>query len=138
MLAGLALVGAIAGVAVADITDYKVAGSVQLDYLAVPTEEFPRSSTLDATTVELSFKVSRDFTPHASATIKACFACHGVELAMIYVDLRAADEFTVRVGRFTPELGSFPQRYDPANHRTSDKPLIYDMGRMLRLRDWNE
>jgi hypothetical protein len=70
--------------------------------------------------------------------VKACFACHGVELAMIYVDLRAADEFTVRIGRMTPELGSFPSRYDPANHRTSDKPLIYDMGRMLRLRDWNE
>ena len=29
-------------------------------------------------------------------------------------------------------------RHDPANHNTSDKPLVYDMGRMLRLRQWNE
>jgi len=28
-------------------------------------------------------------------------------------------------------------RHDPANHCLSDKPLAYDMGRMLRLRDWN-
>src|SRR6185503_19722901 len=32
--------------------------------------------------------------------------------------------------------GAFNLRHDPANHRLSDKPLPYDMGRMLRLRQW--
>ncbi len=57
---------------------------------------------------------------------------------MAYVELRAADELRVRVGRMTPELGAFPLRHDPANHDTSDKPLPYDMGRMLRVFEWNE
>jgi hypothetical protein len=48
-----------------------------------------------------------------------------------------ADELNFRVGRFNPAFGDFPLRHDPANHRTSDKPLPYDMGRMLRLREWN-
>ena len=68
-----------------------------------------------------------------SANVKVCVACHGLEVGMAYVDLRAADELNVRVGRFTPAFGSFPLRHDPANHRTSDKPLPYDMGRMLAL-----
>ena len=41
------------------------------------------------------------------------------------------------MGRFSPSFGSFNLRHDPANHRLSDKPLPYDMGRMLRLRGWN-
>src|SRR5262249_437537 len=60
------------------------------------------------------------------------------EAAAAFVDLRAADELSVRVGRLTPEFGSFPQRGDPANHRTNDKPLPYDMGRMLHRTEWNE
>ena len=56
---------------------------------------------------------------------------------MAFVDLRVVDELNFRVGRFTPAFGDFPLRHDPANHRTSDKPLPYDMGRMLRLREWN-
>jgi len=67
-----------------------------------------------------------------------CFACHGFEAAAAFVDLRAGDELSVRIGRLTPEFGSFPQRSDPANHRTNDKPLPYDMGRMLHRSDWNE
>jgi hypothetical protein len=70
--------------------------------------------------------------------VKVCFACHGFEAAAAFVDLRAADELSVRIGRLTPEFGSFPQRGDPANHRTNDKPLPYDMGRMLHHREWNE
>jgi hypothetical protein len=117
---------------------YQFAGSVQLDYLAVPTEPASRATTLDGTTIELSLKLAMDFTPNASATVKTCFACHGFELGMAHVDLRVADELVVRIGRMTPSFGSFPARHDPANHRTSDKPLVYDMGRMLQLRAWNE
>jgi hypothetical protein len=115
-----------------------IAGSLQLDYLAVPTSSHIRATTLDGMTAELSLKMSIDFTNDASATVKVCFACHGFEAAAAFVDLRAADELSVRIGRLTPEFGSFPQRGDPANHRTNDKPLPYDMGRMLHHTDWNE
>jgi hypothetical protein len=70
--------------------------------------------------------------------VKLCVACHGPELSMAYFDMRASDALNIRVGRFTPAFGNFPQRSDPANHRTSDKPLPYDMGRMLHFRDWGE
>ena len=114
------------------------AGSIQLDYLAVPTEAKARRFTLDGATVELSLKLNVDLSPSASASVKVCFSCHGFEAGMAYVDLRAADELRLRVGRMTPSFGAFPQRHDPANHKTSDKPLPYDMGRMLRRGDWNE
>jgi hypothetical protein len=56
---------------------------------------------------------------------------------MAYIDLSVSDELRFRVGRFTPAFGEFSLRHDPANHRTVDKPLPYDMGRMVRLREWN-
>jgi hypothetical protein len=114
------------------------AGSIQLDYLAVPTEHPARRFTLDGATIELSLKLSVDLSANASASVKVCFACHGFEAGMAYVDLHASDALHLRVGRMTPSFGAFPQRHDPANHRTSDKPLPYDMGRMLRRDDWNE
>ena len=114
------------------------AGSLQLDYLAVPTDSHANATSFDGMTAELSLKMSIDFTHNASASVKVCFACHGFEAAAAFVDLRAADELGVRIGRLTPEFGSFPQRGDPANHRTNDKPLPYDMGRMLRHAEWNE
>jgi hypothetical protein len=114
------------------------AGSVQLDYLAVPSDSPPRQSTLDGSTVELSLRLAVDISSASSAHVKVCFACHGFEAGMAFVDLRASDELRLRVGRMIPELGAFPVRHDPANHDTSDKPLPYDMGRMLRLREWNE
>jgi hypothetical protein len=128
---------AVAAVARAE-THRTIAGSLQLDYLMVPTNANIRATTLDGMTAELSLKMSIDFSSNASASVKVCFACHGFEAAAAFVDLRAADELTVRVGRLTPEFGSFPQRGDPANHRTNDKPLPYDMGRMLHHTDWNE
>ncbi len=129
-----------AGAAIAradDSLERNFAGSVQLDYMAVPTEEIGRDQALDGATVELSLKLAMDFGEHVSSNVKVCVACHGLEVGMAFFDLRAADELNVRVGRFTPAFGEFPLRHDPANHRTSDKPLPYDMGRMLRLREWN-
>ena len=113
------------------------AGSVQLDYMSVPTEEIGRDDALDGATVELSLKLAMDFGDHVSSNVKVCVACHGLEVGMAFFDLRAADELNFRVGRFTPAFGEFPLRHDPANHRTSDKPLPYDMGRMLRSDEWN-
>jgi hypothetical protein len=114
------------------------AGSVQLDYLAVPTDPHARDNTLDGATVELSLKLTKDFNKTTSANVKVCYACHGFEVGMAYVELRAADELRLRVGRMTPAFGSFPLRSDPANHMTSDKPLPYDMGRMIHRTEWNE
>jgi hypothetical protein len=134
-LAGLARADPAATSATARRT---IAGSVQLDYLVVPTGSHINATTFDGMTAELALKMSVDFTSNASVSVKLCFACHGFEAAAAYIDLRAADELRVRVGRLTPEFGSFPQRGDPANHRTNDKPLPYDMGRMLHHTDWNE
>ncbi len=114
------------------------AGSVQLDYLAIPSTRIGRDIALDGATAELSLKLVADLGHNVSASVKLCYGCHGAEVGMAYFDLRVADELTFRVGRFTPSFGSFPLRHDPANHRTSDKPLPYDMGRMVRLREWNE
>ena len=112
------------------------AGSAQLDYLAVPTDDAARRFSLDGFTTELSLKLAVDFTDHISANVKVCYGCHGFEAGMAYFDFRVFDELNFRVGRFSPSFGDFPLRHDPANHRTSDKPLVYDMGRMLRLREW--
>lgn len=112
-------------------------GSVQLDYLAVPTDSIARDQTLDGATVELSLKMITDHSDNITSSVKVCVACHGLEVGMAFFDLRMGDSFNVRVGRFTPSFGEFPLRHDPANHRTSDKPLPYDMGRMLRIREWN-
>jgi hypothetical protein len=120
-----------------DTLERNFAGSIQLDYMAVPSESVGRQIALDAATAEVSMKVTQDFGDNVSASIKLCVACHGIEAGMAFFDLRVADELNFRVGRFTPQFGSFPIRYDPANHRTSDKPLPYDMGRMLRFSEWN-
>jgi hypothetical protein len=115
-----------------------LAGSIQLDVMAVPSRDTGRDIALDGATAEVSIKITNDFSSTLSASVKACFACHGPEVGMALFDIRMADALNVRVGRFTPSFGEFPARHDPANHRTSDKPLIYDMGRMVRLADWNE
>lgn len=114
------------------------AGSLQLDYLAVPTDRDARSKVFDGTTAEVSLKVTQELGSYATASVKVCFACHGFEVGMGLVELRANSAFRVRVGRMTPAFGAFPQRHDPANHLTSDKPLPYDMGRMLARTAWNE
>ena len=136
-LATAAVVLVAASPARADKTERNFAGSIQLDYMAVPSDSVGRKLALDGATAEVSLKVTQDFGDRMSASIKLCVACHGVETGMAYFDLRVADELSFRVGRFTPQFGAFPIRHDPANHRTSDKPLPYDMGRMLRLTDWN-
>jgi hypothetical protein len=114
------------------------AGSVQLNYMAIPSQDTGRKIALDGASAEVSLKLAMDFTRRITANVKMCYACHGMEVGMAYFDLRVADELNFRVGRFTPAFGDFPLRHDPANHRTSDKPLPYDMGRMVRIDDWNE
>jgi hypothetical protein len=117
--------------------DHNFAGSIQTNYLWVPSDDEARDQTFDGFTNELSLKVAVDLTDQISANVKLCHGCHGVEIDMAFADLRVFDELNFRVGRFNPSFGDFPLRHDPANHRTADKPLPYDMGRMLRLREFN-
>jgi hypothetical protein len=113
------------------------AGSIQTNYMWVATDPEARAQTFDGFTNELSLKAAVDLDDHISANVKVCYGCHGVEVDMAFVDMRVLDELAFRVGRFNPAFGDFPLRHDPANHRTADKPLPYDMGRMLRMREWN-
>jgi hypothetical protein len=115
------------------------AGSAQLDYHLVPSQRDAEGHaiTFDGFTKEVALKLAVDLGEHVSANVKICVGCHGFETDMAYFDLRATDELNVRVGRFSPSFGSFNLRHDPGNHKLSDKPLPYDMGRMLRMRDWN-
>ena len=119
--------------------DHNFAGSAQIDYHYVLSEHAPGKAqqVFDGATVEMGLKVAVDFTDHLSANLKVCYGCHGFETDMMYFDLRVVDELNLRIGRFSPSFGNFNLRHDPANQRLSDKPLPYDMGRMLRLREWN-
>jgi hypothetical protein len=132
------VVGLLATPALADGFERNFVGSVQFDYMAVPTTSIAHKLGFDGATTELSLKLAQDFGPHVSSSVKLCVACHGLEVGMAFFDLRVADELNFRVGRFTPGFGEFPLRHDPANHATSDKPLPYDMGRMLHRAEWNE
>jgi len=117
-----------------------LAGSAQFDYHFVPNSSSTlpaRQVPLDGFTTEAALKVAVDVSSKLSANVKVCFGCHGFELPMAYFDYRVADELNFRIGRFSPSFGNFNLRHDPANHKFSSKPLPYDMGRMLRMREWN-
>jgi len=138
----LALLAALRAPPARAAEEINFAGSAQLDYLWVPngprvTSAPGPGTDFRAFTMEVGLKVAVDISEHLSANVKACYGCHGVELDMAYFDYRAVDEFNLRVGRFSPSFGAFNLRHDPANHMLSDKPLPYDMGRMLRKGDWN-
>jgi hypothetical protein len=118
------------------------AGSAQLDYHLVASEPAAVAApgpgtTFEGFTLETAVKTAVDISEHLSANVKVCYGCHGFELDMAYFDFRVVDELNLRFGRFSPSFGAFNLRHDPANHMTSDKPLPYDMGRMLRKGDWN-
>jgi len=115
------------------------AGSAQIDYHWLQHERNDQGTrtALDGVTAEVALKVAIDVTEKLSANVKVCHGCHGFELPMAYFDLRLADELNLRIGRFSPSFGNFNLRHDPANHATSDKPLPYDMGRMIRWAPWN-
>ena len=126
----------------ASAIEHNIAGSAQLDYEYVPTAANGNANagtynTFDAFTLEAAAKLSVDVNEHLSANVKVCFGCHGFEADMLYFDYRAFDELNFRAGRFSPSFGSFVLRHDPANQKLTDKPLPYDMGRMLRRTAWN-
>ena len=139
LLAVAILVFAILASTRARAIERNFAGSAQLDYFLVPAEPSapgPRT-TFDGFTAEVALKLAVDISDHLSANVKMCHGCHGFELPMAYFDYRVRDELNFRIGRFSPSFGAFNVRHDPANHATSSKPLPYDMGRMLRMNEWN-
>jgi hypothetical protein len=126
------------GALVALLGDITGAGSI---YVNEPTLLSGHDDVLDPTdrglNAEAAFKIAADVSPHVSANAKVCFGCHGFNTDMAYFDWHLADEFNVRAGRFGVPFGDFYLRHDPANHRTTTKPLPYVMGRMLRSRQFN-
>jgi hypothetical protein len=136
---GLLLVAALLLAGPALAVERNLAGSAQLDYHLVTNPKLAGGARtgFDGFTSELALKLAVDVSDRVSANVKLCHGCHGFELPMAYFDFRLADELNVRVGRFSPSFGAFNLRHDPANHATSDKPLPYDMGRMLRREAWN-
>jgi hypothetical protein len=126
----------------AEAIEHNIAGSAQLDYEYVPTAANGNANagtngTFDGFTMEAAVKLSVDINEHVSSNVKVCVGCHGFEADMFYFDFRAIDELNLRVGRFSASFGSFVLRHDPANQKLTDKPLPYDMGRMLRKTAWN-
>ncbi len=117
--------------------DRTFAGSVQVDYHGSFDRRRADQNAFDGATIEAGIKLAIDVSEHFSGNFKLCFGCHGFETDMAHIDYRVADELNIRLGRFSPSFGNFNLRHDPANHKLSDKPLVYDMGRMLRMRDWN-
>jgi hypothetical protein len=135
----IAVAALLAFVTPARAIERNFAGSAQIDYHFVPTAHEAKgfSNTFDGFTTEFAGKLAVDFSEKVSANMKVCYGCHGFEADMMYFDFRVSDGLNFRAGRFSPSFGAFNLRHDPANHRTSDKPLPYDMGRMLRMRQWN-
>jgi hypothetical protein len=136
------ILAALFTLAPASAIEHNIAASGQLDYEYVPTARNgdPNAgtyNTFDGFTLEAAAKLSVDVNEHLSANVKVCFGCHGFEADMFYFDYRVWDELNVRAGRFSPSFGSFVLRHDPANQKLTDKPLPYDMGRMLRKGVWN-
>lgn len=135
-VAALVCIAGVLSPVVARAIDFNFAGTLQLDYLFVPFGSGlarPARSTFDGFTEELGLKVAADLSPHVTVNAKVCYGCHGFEVGMAFVDLRVNESVTVRAGRFSPTFGEFGTRHDPGNHRLPDKPLPYDMGRMLRI-----
>ncbi len=104
-------------------------GTAFLNQWLVPDPRVGRS-VLSGLTPELAIKLDADVHELVTVSAKACFSCHGVEVAHGYVDFTPKPYFNLQAGRLVVPFGDFAQRYDPAAHRPSSKPLIYDMGRM--------
>ena len=126
----------------ASAIEHNIAGSAQLDYEYVPTAQNGNANagtngTFDGFTMEAALKLSVNVNEHVSSNVKLCLGCHGFDADMFYFDFRALDELNLRIGRFSPSFGAFILRHDPANQKLTDKPLPYDMGRMLRKTAWN-
>src|SRR5205823_6210660 len=70
--AALIVVAALAGASAAGGTERNFAGSVQLDYLAVPTDRHAHTIAFDGATVELSLKLTQDFGDSVTSQVKVC------------------------------------------------------------------
>lgn len=140
-LAALAAFAVFLCVRPARAIDYNFAGSVSLNYKTLVNElsdpKAQRNLMLSGFNVNASIKAVVDVTRYLSATTKVCYGCHGFEALNFYADLTPHPAFNVRAGRIMPSFGDFYLRHDPTAHKTVDNPLPYDMGHMVRGREWN-
>ncbi len=113
--------------------DVNLAGSVFLNQASLFNQNADAlDGTMRGMNAEASVKLVVDVNEHLSASAKICFGCHGFQADQVHLDWTIDEQFNVRFGRFPVPFGEFYLRHDPANHRSSSKPLPYMMGRMLR------
>src|SRR5208282_1586210 len=94
--------------------DQSISGGVQLDTHWAPTAKDPTSQPLGPSNfdVEAALRLDVDLSKNVAVGMKMCFGCHGLESESVYADFWIADEAKIRVGRFTPSVGSFSPRQD--------------------------
>lgn len=126
-LCGLLLLAAAA--AWADGPEFNISGSAYVDYWAL-SDSRARQNSLGGITPELAVKLDADVHETLSVSVRTCFGCHGLEVERASLDFTPKGWFNVQAGRLPIPFGEFSTRSDPANHRTTSKPLIFEMGRM--------
>lgn len=72
-----------------------------------------------------------------SASVRACWGCHGIELEQAFLEWRPASFFSLKAGRMDINAGSFNARHDFNTRRTISKPLTRIMGNMVRQDEFN-
>jgi len=107
-----------------------VSGSLYVDDF-VMSDKSARDSSLSGITHEIGLKVDLDVRENLSFSGKLCYGCHGLEIDRAYLDFTPRSWINVQAGRIPVPFGDFALRTDPGSHRTSSKPLIYEMGRMV-------
>ncbi len=107
----------------------QVSGSVFVDDWIVP-DQAVRQRAPTGIVPEAAVKIGVDITDELSFSVKLCASCHGVEFEHINLDWMPSEYFNVQVGRMAIPFGEYASRIDPSGHKTSDAPLIFDMGRM--------
>lgn len=119
----------------ADATPVSVSGTLFADYGALSSEAARRGAP-GSFTGEASLKLDAALTDELSFTGKACVGCHGaVAVPQAQLEWAPSRRVAVTAGRIIVPFGDFSERSDPSSHRTSTKPLIYDMGRMAYRAD---
>jgi hypothetical protein len=115
-------------------SDVNFSGSVFTDFVRF-SDAAAREASIGSFNPEASVKLEAGVTEQLAITGKACFSCHGLEVAQAQLEYSPSSRLNVTAGRVIVPFGDFSERYDPSGHRTASKPLIYDMGRMPWFED---
>ncbi len=132
-----AMVGVLAAVLLSPLVAHAAgrvgtSGTIYVDYWHL-TDEQARNESDRSMTGDISLKMDVDVREDLSVSIKACYACHGLELGHAQFDYTPKGWFNLAGGRIAVPFGQFASRYDQSGHVSTSNPLIYDMGRMIHL-----